>query len=188
MKKSAKISINLLPKDPFLASPIGRLMQWALSIGRYLVIFTELVVIISFATRFNLDRQITDLNSKVHQRQIIIESYGDLEQQVRAIQKKITSYQQIEQQINIADTFPALSQITPQDVKLTDLTIQPNLIVFSGRALSSTSLNLLVNNIQLSPNFANVTVDQIENQSDKDPGFAFKIHANVVRQQQPQQQ
>jgi Tfp pilus assembly protein PilN len=181
MKKPAHVNINLLPKDPFLTSPIGRLLQWALSVGRYLVIFTELVVIISFATRFNLDRQVTDLNSTIHQRQVIIDSYGDLEQNVRDVQRKIDSYQQVEQQVNIADTFQSLSAITPQDVLLDSLNILPTSIIFAGHTNSNKSLDLLINNIQLSPDFTDVSVERIETSSDKEPGYHFQIKANIHR-------
>ena len=109
----ANIEINLLPKDPFLESPLGKILQWALSAGRYLVIVTELVVVISFATRFSLDRRVTDLNSAIHQKQIIIQSYGDLEERVLTVQKKIDSFAQVEQQFNLAEAFPPLSEIVP---------------------------------------------------------------------------
>ncbi len=181
MKKPVPITVNLLPKDPFFASPLGRFLQWALSVGRYLVIFTELVVILSFASRFYIDRKITDLNGAIHQKQIIIESYGDLEQQVRTVQKKIESYQQVEQQVDITDSFEAMSQIAPQDVTLESLNMKPDSVIFSGRTLSQVSLNLLVNNIQLSQHFSDVVINKIDTKSDKDPGFNFEIQAHVKR-------
>ena len=77
-KQPAAITINLVPKDPFFATIPGRVLKWALSAGRYIVIFTELVVIISFATRFTLDRQVTDLNDTITSKEAIINSYGAL--------------------------------------------------------------------------------------------------------------
>ncbi len=184
MKKSAQLDINLLPKDPFLTSPLGRVMQWALSAGRYLVIFTELIVVMSFASRFSLDRRVTDLNASIHQKEVVIDSYGDLEQNVRIIQKKIDSYKQVEQQYNPADAFQALSDITPQDVLLDELSIEQNKLTFSGTTRSSVSLNLLINNIQLSPKFTEVSVDRIKVASDKDPGYHFQLHAKLVTAKQ----
>lgn len=181
MKKPVPITVNLLPKDPFFVSPIGRFLQWSLSVGRYLVIFTEMVVILSFASRFYIDRRITDLNGAIHQKETIISSFGDLEAQVRNVQNKIQSYQQIQQQVDITDSFEALSQITPQDVILESLNMKPDSVVFAGRTLSQTSLNLLVNNIQLSPHFSDVVINRIQTKSDKDPGFQFEIQAKVKR-------
>ena len=182
MKKPAKIDINLLPKDPFLNSPIGKFLQWSLTVGRYLVVFTELIVIISFASRFTLDRQVTDLNTSILQKKTIIESYGDLEQQVRAVQKKTDSYVQVEQKQNLADAFPALSEITPQDVTLTNLTIQPGSVSFTGKTDSTNSLNLLINNINLSDKFSDVSVEKLQSGTAQEPGFTFTINATVNNQ------
>jgi Tfp pilus assembly protein PilN len=178
-KKAAAIQINLLPKDPFYETALGKILKWALSIGRYIVIFTELVVIMSFASRFTLDRQLTDLNTAILQKQTIIESYGDLEQSVRTAQKKIDQYQQIQQTSNIADIFPKLSRVTPPDVRLDELGVTQDGIRFRGNTMSQQSLNLLISNLQLSPDFFNVTVDSIETGDRKDPGYHFSIRAET---------
>ena len=75
MQRSAQphhLSINLLPQDPFYETPIGRVMAWASTVGRYLVIFTEVVVIFSFASRFKLDRDLTDLNATILQNHLLL--------------------------------------------------------------------------------------------------------------------
>lgn len=179
MKNPAKLTINLLPKDPFLSTPLGRFLTWALKVGRYLVIFTELVVITSFGSRFAIDRQVTDLNVQIFEKQSIINSYGTLEQEVRTIQKKLSQYKQIQNQTNLADAFPALSEVTPGDVVLNELTIQPGRLTFEGSTLSQTSLNLLINNLQLSPRFYDVSVERIETGDVRDPKVKFRIQAKL---------
>lgn len=179
MKKPAQITINLLPKDPFFASPLGKFLQWSLTVGRYLVVFTELIVIISFASRFSLDRRVTDLNGSILQKETIIKSYGDLESKVREVQKKTEAYSQVEQKQSLANAFPALSEITPKDVFLTNLTVQPGAVTFAGKTASAASLNLLINNIGLSPNFTDVSVEKLQSSTAQEPGFSFKINATV---------
>lgn len=181
MSKTPALEVNLLPKDPFLSTSLGKLLQWSLTVGRYLVIFTELIVVSSFAARFSLDRQVTDLNQSILQKKSIIESYGDLEENARAVQKKTDAYNQVEQQTNIADAFPALSEVIPTDVKLEELTVRTNGVVFAGTTKSNVSLNLLINNLQLSGKFKDVSVDTIESGSDKDPGFDFRIQASTKK-------
>jgi Tfp pilus assembly protein PilN len=181
MKKPAAIKVNLLPKDPFLNTPIGKLLQWALSVGRYLVIFTELVVIVSFASRFTLDRRITDLNSAIHQKEIVIQSFGEVEQNIRDTQKKITSYQQVEQQENVAAIFPVLTAVTPQDVSLTELQMRPGKVTISGTSPSNVSLGLLINNLQVSGRFTDITIERIGTAKDSNSGLGFKIEATVKK-------
>lgn len=178
-KKPAAININLVPKDPFFHTTLGRALQWALSAGRYIIIFTELIVIISFAARFTLDRQITDLNSDIVQKQSVIESYGELENNFRLAQAKIENVQQIEQDVNIVDVFAKLSEVTPQDVTLSQLTIRPDGISATGKTLSQTSFNLLINNLQLSPQFRNVSVSKVESEDEGSPGLVFTITADT---------
>jgi Tfp pilus assembly protein PilN len=178
-KHSAKININLVPKDPFFETALGKILRWSLSVGRYIVIFTELMVILSFVARFSLDRQLTNLNDSVHQKQITIESYGDLEEKVRLIQAKSDQYQQIEQLVNITDVFPALTKITPASIQLDELIIKPTQVSMSGKSLSQESLNMLINNFQISANFFNIAVDKIEAGNNQDPGFTFRITADT---------
>lgn len=184
-RRTVSFNVNLLPQDPFFDTLIGRTLRWAVSIGRYVVMFTELIVIVSFATRFTLDRQLTDLNDSISQKSSLIRSYGDLENNIRSAQAKIEQYQQVEQQKNLADVFPALSAIVPSDVVLDDLSIKPTTITLSGNTYSQQSLNLLVNNIQLSSAFFNVSVDRIETDTQNPNQVFFKITADTVQQQAP---
>ena len=178
---SVSLDVNLMPKDPFFETPIGRILNWTLSVGRYVVIFTQLVVILSFATRFVLDRQVTDLNTTINQKRIAIESYQDLEKRFLFIQKQITDIKQLKQESNLMEIFPLLNETIPANIILDDLTIRPNEVVFSGAALSQTSLNVLVNNVKLSPHFDSVSIGKIESRGENAPGLAFDIKAKVVK-------
>ncbi len=178
-KKPIRIRINLLPKDPFLASPLGRLLQWALSAGRYIVIFTELVVIISFATRFVLDKQLTDLNASIFRKRSEILAYGDLELQFITTQSKLDQLAKLQQDMNITDVFEALTAVTPKDVSLSQLSITQSTVSITGKTFSQNSFNLLINNLQLSNRFSNITVGKIESGKDQSAGFAFTISAQT---------
>lgn len=176
---NSKIKINLIPKDPFFETILGKTLRWALSVGRYIVVFTELMVILSFVARFTLDRQLTNLNDSIHQKEVTIESYGDLEKNVRLAQAKSDQYQQIEQQANIVDIFPALTEITPANIKLDQLTINTGKISVTGSTTSQQALNTFINNFQLSPNFFNINVSNIEAGNSQEPGFNFSIMADT---------
>jgi len=178
-KKPVIIDINLLPKDPFFETSIGKVLKWGLSVGRYIVIFTELIVIVSFIARFSLDRQVTDLNDKINQKKNIVESYGDLESNYRILQKKIEDYKQVEQQTNIAEIFPKLSAITPNEIRLEELRVKQDSVSLGGLALSQNALNILITNMQLSSDFLNVKVDKIESQDKKSAGIQFSISAST---------
>ena len=189
-KKPSNIKINLLPRDPFLSSTFGRLLQWALSAGRYIIIFTELVVIVSFATRFVLDRKLTDINAEIFKKRSVILSYGDLEERFKATQSKIDQLAQLQQDVNITDVFESLTSVTPKDVSLSQLSITPSTVTINGKTLSQGSFNLLINNLQLSNKFYNITVGKVESSKEQDAGFTFVISAQTkeIKRQQTSQE
>ncbi|OGJ37551.1 MAG: hypothetical protein A2383_00840 [Candidatus Pacebacteria bacterium RIFOXYB1_FULL_39_46] len=178
--KLVAIDINLVPKDPFFETSLGRILQWSLSVGRYIVMFTELIVVLSFATRFYLDRQVTDLNQAITRKEGVVASYSEFEQEFLAAQEKINQYQQIAQRENLVEIFPILRQVIPNGVELEELAIYPDKIAITGVVLSQQSLNLLINNLQISPNFVNVVVNTIESQGSLSAGFTFRLNAQTV--------
>ena len=178
-KKKVNVSINLVPQDPFFETILGRTLKWALSVGRYIVIFTEMVVIISFATRFTLDRQVTDLNSAIAQKERAIKSYGDLESEFRFIQDQIEDFKQLQQDYNLVQIFPLLNETIPNGVAFDTLTVQANSITFSGTAFSQDALNVLINNMQLHKNFNDVRISRIESRDETSSGVLFDISSNI---------
>jgi Tfp pilus assembly protein PilN len=179
VNKKLDITVNLVPQDPFFENVFGRFLKWALSVGRYIVIFTELVVIMSFASRFTLDRVVTDLNSSLNQKEQVIVSYGDLEKRFRFIQEQIEDYQQFKQESNLVDIFPILNDNIPEDVIFETLLVKPDSVNFTGSALSQNALNVLINNLQLNPYFTAVTINKIESRGEKITGFNFDIKSNI---------
>lgn len=181
MPKTVSFDINLAPKDPFFATPLGKILKWALSVGRYIVIFTEVIVIVSFVSRFTLDRQITDLNNSINQKVNVIGSFGELEDNIRTTQTMIDDYKQVAQSTEILETFPALTEVTPQGVILRQLTIRPNQIAISGTTFSQENLNIFINNLTLSDYFTDVDVSRIESDPQQDSNFSFAISAQIIQ-------
>ncbi|OGJ21864.1 MAG: hypothetical protein A3A82_02835 [Candidatus Pacebacteria bacterium RIFCSPLOWO2_01_FULL_47_12] len=173
------IDINLLPRDPFFATPLGQVLRWALSAGRYIVIFTELIVIVSFAARFTMDRQLTDLNREIQQKKSVVLSYGELEKRVRDTQSKLANYQSLEQNTNLAEVFEKLSTVTPTAVTLNRLGITSSTVTIDGVAPSQSVFNMLIINLQLSPNFSAVTVSKVESAEKNVPGLVFTLSAQT---------
>jgi hypothetical protein len=178
-KPPAQVKINLLPKDPFYDSLVGRVLKWALSAGRYVVIFTELVVIVSFATRFILDQSLTNLNNEIVQKESIIRSYGDLEVNFRTAQAKIAKIKELNQDANITEVYPYISEITPDGINMSELIIKPDGIIAAGSTLSQTTFNIFVSNLELSPHFLNISIDTVESRDQDEPGFIFALSADT---------
>lgn len=173
------LSINLLPQDPFFETPIGRIMAWASTVGRYLVIFTEVVVIISFASRFKLDRDLTDLNSSITQKSYIVDSYGTLESDVQLIQKKTEFLQQQKGTQDPLSALDVLAKSIPKDVVYTLVQIRAQEIQITGTALTPESLATLVRRLQKQPQTKALYVDQIKSNTQGGAGLEFSIRVQI---------
>lgn len=172
--------INLLPKDPFYDTVFGKVMTWALKVGRYIVVFTEIIVIMSFASRFKLDRDLTDVNSKIVQKTALAQSYGDTESHLRSIQKKSDTIGKLLIQNNSLSAFDTLIKLVPIDVKITRVGYEPTQLQVNGIAKSSQNFAAFLTQVQKEPTFKSVTVNQIVTGDKRDPGVSFSLRMSLV--------
>lgn len=171
-------AINLLPRDPFYETPVGKLLGWAMNVGKYILMFTQLVVLLSFAARFTLDRQLTDLNTSIVRNVGIIDSYGELENIIRSIQQKTTFIKQYSSLQHPGDFLLLLSKATPTGVRLKGVQFGTQQIGITGTTLDASSLSQFIVNLQSIPEFSNISVGDIKNNESNDPGLQFTI--NIV--------
>lgn len=182
-QKRLSLTVNLLPKDPFLDSAPGRVLQWMMSAGRYIVIFTELAVIISFAARFSLDRQITDLNEKMYSAMTVIEGYQQEEQQFRLVQAKTKHITDLGAKAPYLVVFEELRRVIPDGVTLENMSLTSEAVVAKGKATNSSVFTTFVNNLQLSTTLQNVRINRLEASEGNSASFNFDLNARVVPSQ-----
>jgi len=172
-------SVNLLSKDPFSESFVGKVLMWSLSIGRYIVVFTELVVILSFLSRFTLDRQMTDLNSKINQQLLIVESYGDLEVNFRSLQDKLTFVRSQTEKTNIEDVLDKIVSRLPPDVKLVKLSIQNETVSISATTLSSGGMSRFINGLRSDKEFTDIKLSSVTTDSLNEDSVSFDVSISL---------
>jgi len=179
---SRKNQINLLPKDEFEQSFWGKFLKWSLTVGRYIVIGTELVVIGSFLARFSLDRQVTDLNEAIAQKQAVIASYGDLEPEVRSIQKRLeVSEELIEQQLQTEEFLANTATFTPVDVAYNIMKFSKDEVVLSGVAFSEAGFRTLMVEVKSNESFSNVNLTRVSSEGDEGVGINFEIKMDLLQ-------
>src|SRR3989344_1080687 len=83
------LSINLLKAKEI--SFLDKFLNWALTVGRLVVIATELIALFAFIYRFSLDRQLIDLHSKIKQEEAIVNSLKESEQSYRNLQDRLAA-------------------------------------------------------------------------------------------------
>jgi len=178
---AANLGINLLNPDPFKTSFIGRVMLWALSIGRYIVVFTELIVILSFVSRFKLDRDLTDLNTEIVRQQAIVESYGNLEEVVRGLQKQLAFISKELQQPQPQTYLDLVVPLLPIDVKLNQMQMSGDIVRIEATALSQAGFRQFIRSLESSPQVEGLELSQVTSE-EGNGNIEFTLSISVVNQ------
>jgi len=169
------VELNLFPKEPWERGAIGQLLTWVLSVGRYVVVFTEAIVISAFLYRFGLDRSLTDLRASVKNKQAQVTSFGDLESSFRLIQAKLDLVKSVTDQPRVATALTILGKMMPTDAVLTNVTINQKQVVIEGVVASQTGLATLLSQAQAKTEFNDVVLENVKSAADKNSGIEFRL-------------
>lgn len=173
--------INLLIRADFDKTLLGRFLRWALTYGRYIIICTEIIVLLAFIYRFSLDRKITDLNDEIEQKQAIIEANVGFESQFRNLQKRTNKIVDIVTEQNTpVIILKHLQSITPQGVVFSAFSYTKGLVSINAIANSNSSFSLFLINLKTSPNLNSVNVKSLTKKSTGTGEIKFEVIANAV--------
>jgi len=171
-----KREIELLPREEWEKTAFGKLLKWTLTVGRYIVIVTELIVILAFLSRFKLDRDLTDLYEEIKRKQAIIEATSDFEEEFRFLQKRLATIEELEKkQLATEGIVEELSFLIPLDVSLTELAIKEKEVSLTATALSEQGLASFLNNLKASTKFERVVLSDVSLGTKKGVGIQFSL-------------
>ena len=182
----AEILINLIGQEDLSHTPQGRIVQWAMTYGRYIMILTEVVVLGAFVSRFTLDRKLTDLKEEITQKQAIIEANVELETQIRSAQTRIDQVKKlIDGQAQPKNTLNLVESFLPLDVYLESLDIKQNALNAKATAKTTGGFAQLLANLKSLKELTSVGIGSIE----RTPlvGIQFDIKANIGPQKPAEQ-
>lgn len=176
---ATSIKINLLGDSEMEHTAVGRIVTWAVTYGRYIMIGTEIVVLLAFISRFSLDRKLTDLKEETSQKQAIIEANVGFEKEVRGLQERLTKIKVLlNPPLHPMDTLTSVQSYLPADVTLTSLDIVNGTVRIEGIAATPMGFAVFMNNLQTSPNFTNIEVGDIRRDLLK--GIQFSYTAQIA--------
>lgn len=151
--------INLLPGDDFQSTTFGRILKWALSSFRAMVIITELIVMSAFLSRFWLDAKNSDLNEQLNINVAQIKAYQDVEQEFRLYQNQLNIAKSLYSNTKNSELIQNITRVLPNElivssIQLTGDDLQIKAISFSEQAIAQFLVNLeglkLLEKIELS--------------------------------------
>lgn len=178
-KSRHKITINLLPKKR--SSISEKFVFWLLSIGRYIIIGTELVVFGVFITRFQLDTRLSDLHDKIKQEEAIVKSLENVDKNARLLQTRLSEIKTLE---NVQTDQPNefllhITSLAPETVSFETIAKQKEKVSITAVSGSNRGFSLFVSNLRASPKLRDVHIIDIA--KDEGTGLVrFGLVANQV--------
>jgi hypothetical protein len=160
----AALSINLLETkgEPF----IDKFLRWTLSIGRAIVILTEVIALSAFVYRFSIDRRIVDLSDEIKQKQLIMGQLDRPERLYRNLQARLSAAKRLEQSgpttTRLLNDIITLAQ---GRIRFNSLSVSDTTIKINGSAPSTAQLNFFIKELREQPKIAKISIDRLDNRT-----------------------
>lgn len=179
-----KKDMSLLPDQENVNSLSARVIRWVTSVGRFVIVFTELIVICAFLSRFWLDRTNSDLSEIVRQQKAILESTSDFETEYASLQKKLQVIKKYyANQPEYDKKIATLVESTPEDINFSNLLISHSpknnevTATITLTAYQESSIVSFISNLIANPQISSVDIRTIE----KKPNDAkYNVNLSLV--------
>ncbi len=157
------LSINLL--DNKGKKFVDQFLDWAIAIGRLLIIITETVALAAFLYRFSIDRQLVDLNDEIKKSETIVAYFKSGEDSYRHTQTKLAiSKKQLTGGRENADFFQTMMQLSENyEVSYTNLSISDNIMQLAVQASSAKTLANFLDGLKNQKRVNSISIDKVEN-------------------------
>lgn len=174
-------SINLLKnnKNGFFE----KALNWALTIGRILIITTELIALLAFLYRFGLDQQLIDLHTKIKQEQQIVQFQKQNEDTYRNLQERLaiasSSTSVARKNIKIIKDIIGFA---PVGMTFTNFTFLGDTLRIEANVNSATPLSIFIASLRGYSQVSSISLDKIENKTSA-AAITVSISVNLKKQQ-----
>jgi hypothetical protein len=170
-------SINLLPNKG--DNLITQFFNWALTVGRLLVILTETLALSVFIYRFTLDMRIVDLNDQIRSESIIVSNFQTAEENFRNLQTRLAFAKKYDETDD--KTLRVLQDIT--NMGRNKVTFKQLLVTTKGidleiQAPSPGNLSQFITALKTYPGLSELSIDQVANKT-SDAEITVSISANM---------
>lgn len=159
---ATKPAVNLIPQEEIQKRRWEKFLSWVLTYGRYVIVGTEVVLLLVLLVRFKLDRDLANLSDQVEAKQTMIESFGDLEKKTRSLQTHLATIKTFqEQNPSRNQIISGLSLLTPQDVTFSQLKVSSSKVTLSATAFSLPGFSVFLEGLKHSREFSNLSLEKV---------------------------
>jgi len=179
---AVKKEISLLPQAENANSFSARFLKWLTTVGRWVIIVTELIVVSAFLSRFWLDRKNSDLSEVIRQQQAIIDSTKYFQAEFTSFQQRLNTIREYySNQPQYKERLDSLTKSTPTDLIYNNLAIQKdqelNKITATASLIAYREESIVdfITNLMLNPNIETVEITRIEKKA-KENNYSLSIY------------
>ncbi|MBI2028978.1 PilN domain-containing protein [Candidatus Gottesmanbacteria bacterium] len=178
MPASKKLDINLLKEGGVGSKPLGKFLRWSLTYGRYIIIGTQIVVLLAFFSRFVLDQQLSDLHTRIDEKINILEALAPIETNTRNIQNKIAVIKNLEDSRDIYSYITnTIAVEVPQNIIITQLLFNGNVLSIQGSSKNNAAFANLLSFLKENPSFSEIDISEVKYEDDG--SLTFNIATNI---------
>ncbi len=168
--------VNLLPPSDFELSFWGRFLKWAVTTGRYIIILTELVVILAFLSRFKLDEDLKNLNDQINTQVGFLDNQQGSENDFLALQKKLNlASQMLSDRQNAGESLDYIENNMPPEIIPLSRGVGKNHVSLNAATLDEKAMGKLLLLVSQDPQWKSVDLTQIV--GDQTFGIRFTLDA-----------
>lgn len=178
-KKKRKDKINLLPTEIFQSSVLGRVLKWALTSFRVMVIVCELVVMAAFLSRFWLDARNSDLNEEINVAKAQVSAYKEIENKTRDLQKRLLIAKELYSDKKMTDMVTEINRFIPPDVFLNSVSLVDGIIQIKATSFSEYSAVQFIVNLESSEMFDEVSLGQMSSSIENENLITFTLKTKL---------
>lgn len=173
------LDINLISSDEGNSS-IALLVHWLLSIGRYLIITTEVVALVIFAISVKLTMDKNDLKTSIDTQKQTIDQLATNEDLFRTYQAKLEKISLLQQShSNTASFYADFISLLPADAVLDEIKLDNGRVVLSGNLPNPGSLQSLISSLNSSGKFTDFDITNLTVPTPQQPYYVFTATATL---------
>ncbi len=174
-KKNKNKSINLLPQEEFEGSITGRLLRWAMTTFRFIVIITEMIVMGAFLSRFWLDAKNSDLNDVLRVTASQVSAQSSFEKDFRNLQSRLKVAQDLGKETPASETLGKVMSKVPVEIIIQSFSYQENSLQLKGVSSNEVGVVQFISNLKADKSFKSVELGQIASSEENGTQIVFTI-------------
>lgn len=181
----AKRGINLLEETTTPKTFWEKFYLWALTIGRFVVVGTEAIVLLVFIARFKLDRDLNDITDSLESKYIILQTLSTTEEKARSAQMLLGDLREISDlQPKKGDIYGEVLGLATEGTTIQTLNITNNRLTVNAEAEGVTRFNEFENSFKQTDFLDNVTIPSTDTEQEGDKViYKFTLRADIKQQE-----